>query len=197
MEKPDTISMGSYELPNDSKPNDIHVRRDIEWTVLAAEEDRALLISKNCLDWDFFDGSNSIFEPANPTSWERSYLREMLNGDFFDSAFSGAEKQLISETEVTCGEKTTIDRLFLLSADEVEAYFTELSAAAKLPMVDGLSNPDAPVIWNDNNCWWTRTVCADPSCVVCVDEDGRLDYDGISCDADEMGVRPAMWLKTK
>lgn len=44
--------LGKYIIPNGGKPNDIIIRTSIEWLVLEIDEEneKMLLISKNCLD---------------------------------------------------------------------------------------------------------------------------------------------------
>ena len=61
----------------------------IEWTVLAIEDGKALLISKQVILGRPFQ------KAGGETDWARSELRSYLNGEFLDEAFSEEEKALI------------------------------------------------------------------------------------------------------
>ena len=65
---------------------------EIEWLVLDKQEDKALLISKYCLD------AKPYNEKYEPVTWETCTLRQWLNGDFINEIFSGAEKAVICDT---------------------------------------------------------------------------------------------------
>lgn len=173
------IIIGMYELPGFSKPNANKVLIDWEWIVLAECDGRALLISRDIVDWEFYSGENRMTEPAKPTTWEKSYMREHLEG-FYENCFDAAEKRRILNG-------TNGDHLFLLTADEVRKFMpTEESRRARIK-------------WCDNSCsdydWWLNTVGAEDNMMQVVDEHGRIDEYGIHNDADEVGVRPAMYIR--
>ena len=116
----------------------------------------------------------------------------------------------------------TKDRLFLLSADEVVKYFTEkygnplsdyrtdcimcditdlrqqyhdlgnFSAKADILMADVFD--EKINIGRYAYQWWLRTPGSEQKKVCVVTPDGRIDFGGVSSSADEIGVRPAMWI---
>ncbi len=92
------------------------------------EHDTALLIAeKPVCDRSYHNKWEDI-------TWELCDLRAWLNGGYFDTAFSEAEKAAIVETHLsnpdnpeynTPGGNDTDDRIFLLSIDEAEKYFKD------------------------------------------------------------------------
>lgn len=201
----DEIELGYYLLPGGCKPNLVNIKMPASWYVLHREGTRVLLLSRYCLDWEFFDGSGPLIGPAPDTQWSRSYLRKWLNGEFWDSAFAPQEKQMILETEVktednsaygTRGGEDTRDRLFLLSAREAEQYLQdrELAVGEILYADSSWEEAVAAELTLETYCWWLRTTGGTQSCVAVVGEDGGVDLYGVDSDADEVGVRPAMWI---
>lgn len=188
---------------------------DIWWEVIAADGDRALVISRNSVDWKLFN------EQYENVTWETSTLRNWLNDTFYNSTFNSEERSKIFTTTVenpdnpdsgVDGGNNTEDRLFLLSVYEVEEYYER--AAFR---VAGLSskaassakeyNPDG-FINNLNSSWWTRTPGEDGVSFVCVNGEGEFETrpTGLASDlytsgivvADDKngaGVRPAMWIQ--
>lgn len=86
----ETVKFGWYEQDDD--PDD--GKEEIEWTVLALEGDRALLISKYALD------CQPYHKVHGSISWEECSLREWLNDSFLREAFNSAQQKRIPETEV-------------------------------------------------------------------------------------------------
>ena len=197
-----TVFFGEYFIPNGGKPMDIFVRFPIEWLVVEndLENKKALLVSKYALDWEGF-ANCPLIGSGYETSWDASYSRIWLNGDFYNDSFSDWQKELIVPCyiEATGGNKErTFDKIFLLSVEEVEKYFPEKSSAVALePMVESVTADGTEKQPIEIDCypipWWTRTAGETPDRVICVGKYGGL-FD-IDSNADEMGVRPAMWIK--
>ncbi len=133
----DTIVFGNYEQDN----NLGNGKEPIEWYVLDIEDGNAFLLSKYVLDRQQFDSnfdSKAYFEAFETggydyyITWDKSTVRTWLNDTFYNSAFTGTEKDdiLLSELEnlpnglrgTDSGPDTT-DRVFLLSESEAEKYF--------------------------------------------------------------------------
>lgn len=197
------MTIGKWQIPGGTKPNPIRVMVALKWLVLEQKDDRVLLVAKDCIDWEFFDGSNTFFEPAKPITWEKSYLRKYLNGEFFEEAFSEEEKNAILTTSVkadnnsvhgTLGGYDTEDKIFLLSASEVMKYFVEnnLDPSAEIYLIDEIHGEmELESFWHT---WWTRTPGEEQNMMSVVDEIGQINLEGIDVDADEIGIRPAMWF---
>ena len=122
------ISFGQYHL------NDEDSVKPISWYVLKDDGEYLLLISEFCIDSLPMD---LITEYKSDTKWSNCSLRDWLNKEFLENAFSESEKRRIKKYEY---KETTIeyvrpsykrversigmcDRVFLLSAEEIKKYF--------------------------------------------------------------------------
>ena len=141
MRKGDIIKFGTYpqevEEPKKSiieelkqifyKQPPTPKKQPIKWLVLEANENEALLISLYGLAYkEYHYYSTDI-------TWEDCALRKWLNNDFLKYAFSEEEIKRIKFSELknddnpecdTKGGNDTTDRIFCLSINEVEQYFS-------------------------------------------------------------------------
>ncbi len=127
----DIITFGRYEQDNipDNGPE------AIEWMVLDVQDGKALLLSKYGLETKKYNAGDYDI------TWERCTLRDWLNNDFLNQAFSMEEQSAIPVTEVdnsdaqgfdftavseiadqTIGGNNTEDKIFLLSCAEASRY---------------------------------------------------------------------------
>ena len=138
IEDVDTVKFGKYEQDG----NDENGKEDIEWVVLAREDDKALIMSKYILELKKYN------DEKEDITYENSSIRAFLNDEFYNDAFNDTEKNTIVETLVenkdnnniyqksssgdkkisTIGGEDTNDNVFLLSFSEVKKYFGNLSA---------------------------------------------------------------------
>ncbi len=188
----DRITFGSWPQTSDSP-------QPLEWRVLAVEDGRALVISEMLL----------AAKPYNDThqgiTWENCSLREWLNGEFLETAFSGEERARIAETVnsnpnnstffwVSGGRKTT-DRVFCLSAKEAKDYFTNDSD--RQACFTPYAMPSAGMVPDDERCadWWLRSPGGLSDHAAAVSYDGHIIGLGVTIGCAGNGVRPAMWLR--
>ena len=116
-----TVLFGHYEQDN----NHNNGKEPIEWYILEKQNDKVLLYTKNALDAIPF---NDRYEDV---SWGTCSLRKWLNDDFYNSAFTDKEKDLIVTTEVDnnhnilTGDSVndTSDKVYILNFAEIEKYF--------------------------------------------------------------------------
>ncbi len=189
-----TVFFGSFVVSDGCKPVAFCLRCPIEWLVLQTrpQEGRALLLSKYILDWELF-GEWGHLTQRGDQAWEISYLRKRLNEDLLPDWFTPEERERILPF---CTQ--TSDRLGLLSYGEVKRFFPEDgSAGALLPLTfdpgDG-GKQNKPIEWSaEPATWWTRTPGEEWGTMVCVGSDGKFQLCG--ADWDEIGVRPAMWVR--
>ncbi len=168
------VHFGSYEQDNNTENG----AEPIEWLVLEKTDDSLLVISRYALDWKAYNKEDSGF------AWEDCTLRAWLNGDFLNAAFNPEEQALIPAVTLsddqnpdtgTDPENSTQDRVFLLSKQEAETYFTTQKERMCAPT-------DAAIAWGayvseeykttDGRpaCfWWLRTSGADPDSIIQVD----------------------------
>ena len=127
------VILGTYEQDNNA-PDGVEA---IEWIALDKQDGRALLLSVDALDCKPY---NKVYEDV---TWETCTLRAWLNDEFYNTAFSEKEKEIIALTTninedntigaefrkengyepATIGGSDTEDRVFLLSIQEVQKYF--------------------------------------------------------------------------
>ena len=177
----DIITFGTYEQDN----NFDNGAEAIEWVVLEHDDNKALVISKYCLEQMPFNNTLA------PVTWENCTIRTWLNNDFLNAAFSADEKASILMSNISYPDdadyeeptRTTTDRVFLLSENEALMYFESDSerAARTTKYVGGL------------HCYWILRTNGSVSNVAHVDTSG---YVGYYENVDrEWYIRPAMWIK--
>jgi hypothetical protein len=115
--------------------------KPITWQVLAIEDGRALLISEDILTVRQYDdlgasSSDEIDWETASTTWAESDIRAWLNDEFLDATFTGEEQEAIDLAPIsnpdnsdygTEGGPDTEDKVFLLSIDEANRYFSDKS----------------------------------------------------------------------
>ena len=188
-----TVSFGSYEQDNNFRNGS----EAIEWIVLKVERNRALLLSRYCLDCIEYNDKNRGWKP-----WSGSLVREWLNGDFYKSAFSQSEKACIQSTcnvnrnnpqFGTRGGDDTWDNVFLLSLDEAEAYTSRDQRKAQ---PTAYARALGVQMNNENGCawWWLRSPGEAESNAALVWSSGKIEVPGIYFAYAPCGVRPAVWV---
>jgi hypothetical protein len=114
----DVVSFGKY--PQTAVGKD---RTSIEWLVLETSGRSLLLLSKHILDCKRYHPEFAL------TTWRDCDLRRWLNDEFYNSAFTAAEKKRVRTTRNTDhgpGSPDTNDRVFLLSAADVNRVTEQL-----------------------------------------------------------------------
>ena len=143
-----TVMFGSYDQDNDADNG----REPIDWLVLEIDENSCLLLSEKILDVQKF------MHWETTTSWEKCELRSWLNQNFLSSAFTEEEQSEIKDTDLDDGYSHTLDKVFLLSYDEVGRYFPDdasrlcEASATSCAVLSKLINQDIDIIG-----WWTRS----------------------------------------
>lgn len=196
-----TVTFGRYpqtEAENDQTP--------IEWQVLAREGNSALLISRYGLD------SKPYNEQDTDVTWEPCTLRDWLNNEFINAAFTPAQQNGIETRTVdnrqaqgasrsVDGGKNTQDKVFLLSYAEAEKYFANDEARKCIPTAYAVKNGtcqfdgEAKFKLNGQGCcwWWLRTHSQTSSFAACVNVDGAHGHHS-KVNNSGAAVRPALWI---
>lgn len=130
-----------------------------------------MLFSKYILERKMFS-DNSI-----RLSWEKSTLREWLKNEYISDAFSSGEEKIIISSSVSNNGKDTLDKVFLISADEGSKYLSDSMWQAK--EIEGTQRE-----------WWLRTL-EENNMIPCVTEHGDIRERAAY---HTFGVRPAMWI---
>lgn len=210
----ETVSIGHYPQTTyegtDSTP--------IDWIVLDVQGDQALLISKYALDAKQYNKGEKNY------TWENCTLREWLNNDFINAAFSAKEQDAIlmttcvntdvewdaiadadgydplpkSFTGIGCAD--TKDKIFLLSCEEASKYFTDNEARMAVPTAyaranHAAGNSEYQVDGRDTCQWWLRSPGAYEGVAAVVAPNGvRTNF---YVNFVIVGVRPAFWVDLK
>jgi len=172
------------------------LKEPITWKVLFRENEKILLISEKILACKPYHNINADI------TWKDCSLRNWLNNDFYNSAFSDFEKKVIADVEIAnftsysfSGKETgafyTKDRVFLLSTAETYKYFnsdnSRQATATECAKVQGSK------IENGNAYWWLRTPGTDSFSACYVSLYGHVYYN-YYVNNTNIGVRPALWI---
>ena len=171
----------------------------IRWRILWKEGDMAYVIADQVLDCKKFN------ETKETVTWENSSIREWLNDDFYEIAFSETEQSAIISDNIIN------DNIFLLSIDDVRN--TDYGFDSKISTMDEARIATATEYakehgaldsyYEDKNymyCdWWLRSLgdtLINGKCgATIVWDDGTIDKHGSNVDGSyTRGVRPAMYL---
>lgn len=193
---------GNFDIGDTVVFGDYH--GEIEWLVLDKKDGNALLISKYCLDAEPY---NKEYESV---TWETCTLRKWLNDEFINETFTEEEKVLICDTYLqnpdnpecgTDGGNDTTDKMFLLSIDEANNYFSNDEARAAT--ATGYARKQGIYVskengTNGNTWWWLRSPGGGSNRAACVSSVGAVLYNGGNVSRGNVsrgnsGVRPAFW----
>ena len=199
-----------------------------DWRVLDVQGNQALIITDRVIGHRWFHHSHEA------VTWETSDIRQWLNGEFFAS-FSLVNQARIVETYVvnhdnpwcfadghsghtnTQGGNNTVDRIFLLSIDEVLRYFGDSGLVARGATMGEIARADDIGRWfasgmsdeyNENRVamdlegltsfWWLRSPGRNPNYAARVRHGGDISIIGYPTFREgivsRQGIRPALWL---
>lgn len=194
----DIVYFGTYEQDNDTTNG----KENIEWLVLAKENNRVLVVSDKALDCKPYNQSWDY------VTWETCSLRNWLNNDFINAAFTAEERAMIPTVTVSADKNpvystdpgnATKDKVFLLSIVEAEKYCTSDEARRCVPTEYAISNgaytSDRYAEGDKATCWWwLRSPGFDQYDAAFVYYDGSVNMSGHNANYDNTSVRPAMWI---
>ena len=206
--KGDTISLGTYPYAEDG------TRRPLDWIILGWDSDgSALLLSKYVIDNIKYSENNSKSINKPYVTWENSTVKVWLNGFFYNSSFSGEDKEKISLSFLankdnseygTNGGGNTQDKIFLLSEEEIKSYLSEnkLRLALATPYAErrgaitnraGSQNADKELD-SRASLWAIRTPGHTHNDVAYILANGNIDAYGKPANK-QIGIRAALRLK--
>ena len=194
------VEFGAYEQDN----NTSNGKETIEWVVLDVKNNHSLLLSRYGLDSKPY---NNIYKEV---TWENSYIRDWLNDEFLNDAFSVDEQKLIRSSMIvntgnknTDGGGDTNDKIFLLSVLEVNKYFNN-DTDRKCTTTSYAHNSRGatwswdstlngqPTVW-----WWLRTPGNSNYTAAYISPLGGINLNGYAVDENSgthISVRPALWI---
>ena len=186
----DYMEFGSFCLCNSVKPPVFVIKCPIVWQVLDRSGSKLLLLSKQVLDWTYYN-----FRLSDNVDWANSMLRKELNENYINEWFDNEEQNAICTTQLgttknfyygTSSSGCVSDRLFLLSAEEVLRYFDPSVSKAKDDLKQACKKYERGVYYNmPNTASDALTLFAD------IDYGGALkgniEYDG------EITIENSIW----
>lgn len=196
------VQFGHYEQDNRS----LNGKEAIEWIVLDVQGNKALLLSRYCLDcqpyhWKYL-----------PVDWATSYIRAWLNTTFLDAAFTIKEQEAIVTTTLSndegynewniSGGSSTEDMVFLLSYKQAVRYLNMGENARISPRASATAYAKSRGVKTSNESttsdgtasvwWWLRSPGFYQDFAVNVLPDGSFWARKVNVYSN--GVRPAIWV---
>ncbi len=193
------VRFGAYEQDN----NTANGKEQIDWIIVDRTEDgHLMLVSERALDYQAFNYGGDPYS----ITWGNSTLRNWLNDDFFEAAFSQEEMDAILLTQVNNNHyqgnlnyrhrdwEDTEDHVFLLSYAEAWKYFPverervcQLTEYAK--SLGAYINKD-----NQSGYWWLRSPGVYQCDISLVNPTGEVKTTDIDDEYSGIAVRPALWV---
>ena len=182
----DTVVLGRYEQDG----NEENGKEPIHWTVLNVRGDQALLLSTLVLDMNAWMDDRTGLD-----YWKNSWMREWLNGEFADAAFTEEEKACLSPSEPGRNYKIFPQEdgsecLFLLTNAEYECYgVSDYTAPTPYAVSRGAKRDED----HEGHCYWLFRNTDNPYALE-VNVGGR----GNPAAHDKAyGVLPAVWVSMR
>jgi len=183
-----------------------------KWRVLDMQGDKVLMITEDAIEQRQYNVQNTA------VTWETCSLRKYLNGEFLQK-FTEEERMKIAETQIsnpdnlwygTKGDRNTVDKIFLLSLEEVDRYFGD---SGNYRNRNGMVATDDELylsnVHDDGRharhakfgnellscAWWLRSPGF--SSTHAPYAHGPVNVYGSNVSNISVGVRPAFWFKLK
>ena len=166
--------------------------------MIEKEDNKILLLSKYGLDCGIYD------EDYRKITWENCTLREWLNDEFLNTAFSDHEQEYIVDSNLenydnvdfgTDGGKDTKDKVFLLSIYEATEYLLCNYYANMTCRATEYASSRGVYTCDMGTCaWWLRSPGYNSQVAAIVDVEGEIGGVGVGYDEYGIAVRPAIWI---
>ena len=188
-----TIQFGQYYQSSEGD-----VMAPIEWNVLDNKDGHTLLITSKTID------SRPFHNTLEAVTWDNCGLRDWLNGEFLDIAFSPEEQDAIALTEVSAIKnprfdtpvgKPTRDKVFLLSYEECLEYMPTDSLRKNFP-TDYAVARGCYVNVDGHAAWWLRSNGMSETEPEHLATWGNFSLRHHYVDDPIIGDRPAIWVKS-
>jgi V8-like Glu-specific endopeptidase len=205
------VSFGHYEQDDDPSTTN----EDILWIVVDKNGSELKLMSLYCLD------SAPFMSNDDPVQWSNSYVRQFLNNDFFNRAFSASEQTMIKSVTVknapnplhgTSSGEDTVDKVYLPSLEEameyygiencIEGGYEGVYAQATPYAINHSISTERSGIWleipGSTNCWWwLRSSGGNDQNATEIGSGGYLSFNGADATEHHRGLRPIIHINVK
>ncbi len=194
----DYVTFGQYFQTDENGSE----KEPVEWLVMDQQGEYIFVVSRYALNVMAFN------ETMDGTAWGNSTLREWLNNDFLQTAFTADEQEAIQVTEVDLSEAqgqkgwnsagraggSTQDKIFLPSSAEVEQYLLP-NGWHLCPVTaysSGAEQKGAKTVDGQKTClYWLRNAAFKNNAGV-VDATGKINTSMMNYKFG--AVRPVMWV---
>lgn len=189
----EVIPFGTYEQDNNLENG----AEDIQWLILDRQDNRIMLISEDCLVF------HRYHDELVPITWENCSLRDWLNGNFFNAAFTKEDQDRIVEVtnenpehepSHTSSGRSTTDRVFILSQQEAQDLFSDCPSRKAEPTAYAIAHNKYETPINLKGKWWLRTTSFMLDHVTYVTSEGGVSEQGLEITNTRVGVRPVIWI---
>ncbi len=170
------LSLEQERIVN-TEPRDLVKFGNKVCSLLGVDDGKALMLLDNAISDVPFQEDGTV------CTWETSSARVWLNSDFLEDGFLETELNAICETTVTADENPTyhtpagndtIDKVYLLSVDEVNQYHD--------------------VLHTTESSWWLRTPGSNKKAMSFVYKDLTvMDY-GYTIASSSFTLKPVIWV---
>ena len=186
-EEGDYITFGAYEQDNDLSNG----KEDIEWLVLAKDEDKLLAISRYILDCGPYNSSEE------DVLWRDCSLRTWLNNEFYHAAFDADQQEMIAVSDAKDGnnpffedpiEEIYVDHVFLLGpfGFQFEKYFQ--MSPQRRPQKTAYAKAQGAM----EELWWLKSSCSGDEYYYNSLTENDMMYDYFT--KEIIGIRPVIWI---
>ena len=173
----------------------------IKWNIIGKKNGNYILISEEILD------TQQYHNKLEAVSWSESVMRTWLNRDFYNTAFSAAERKLLQKTEVstprntvygTSGGTAVKDKVYLLSVQEAakKAFGFSGNNSRKAKTTDYAHAMGALTRKTGMGCWWPRTAGKNSKYAANILSSGKVSHRGYKVTIFD-GVRPVIQIKAE
>ena len=174
-----TVKMGKFEQDNDLSNGP----EEIEWDVIKYEDGKYYVISKYILTAMRFS------EDGKKKSWSDSTLRQWMNGEFLETAFSDEERKYIQDTYTK--SVFTTDKIFCISYNDLVREIKDMRIKFGKPTPYSLGKGLKPC-GTEEMVYWEDETRLSYDFYHISGKSGCTGHSGTSGKAE--GVRPAMWI---
>ena len=187
------IPFGRYEQDN----NDGNGPESILWVVLELDDEGMVLLSRDGLAAHPYSGE------AGDATWEGCSLRQWLNEDFLNEAFSEEEQAMLATVRLPADGNPeypgptgndTEDRVYLPSIREVEAWDLYDNLSFCYPSYYAMAHGARRGRSGACN-WWLRSPGKEASSAAVISEYGTVFADGFGVNTGSVLVRPMIAVR--
>lgn len=184
-----TVELGTYSSELPAYKGTSVEGKPIKWIVVHKDGDKALLMTEQIID------SKAVDEDGDVSDFAYSSLYKYLNADFKNHAFSSAERALLKD-DVSLPSTVELDT-YVSDDDILEPTSIDTVSESKwwTSTIEEYEDDDWDWLWDDEDDWDYSDSDDSEFLSSYVDWSGVVNGDDDYAQYEELGVRPAIWVK--